>query len=228
MDDGSSPALDTFDTWSIPRSALSFRYFPLQSRAKYQQTKIYNFCNKHFGNFHDWIGYIDVDEFVEIVERPGQIMAGFLQQYEQYGAFGISWVIHNSNGLLKRPESVRKGFTKCVDDGPDSPHTRHVKSFTQPKYTVEAESPHNFHLNESKIQVGENGDKFSHAWRKPVTTDKIALHHYVVKSREEMQQKIDRWQDTPKTWDFCKSPSAILCLCVTNSSSCFPAHGLTG
>lgn len=67
--------------------------------------------------------------------------------------------------------------------------------------------PHMWVLKPGYQRVGEKGDVVeSIAFRMPITRDRIALHHYVVKSREEYVEKMGRGNamDDPKGeafWD---------------------------
>lgn len=210
MDDRSSPSLESFEDYVIPRSALTFRYFTPETRVAHMQAYMYDQCHSRFGTRHTWIGHLDVDEFLEIVDKPGTSMAEFLQGYEEYGAFGVQWITHNSNGIIKPALSVRSAFTSCIYDGPTADggvsDNRHIKSFVQTKYFSGTESPHSFFLNESMYNVGENRDRVTFAFREPITRDKIALHHYGLKSKQEYEEKIMRSNgyDDPKTWDWCE------------------------
>ncbi|KAF3938780.1 hypothetical protein ABW19_dt0201959 [Dactylella cylindrospora] len=208
MDDGSVPALSNHQDYPIPRSTITFYYFTPSERpgSGRMQFKAYDTCHQQFGNRHKWLGFLDADEYLEITRSPGMSMAQFLRDYERYGALGVSWLTHNSNNRLhKSPVGNRKGYTSCIYDGEESDN-RHVKSFVQTKYYVEPTSPHSFRLNGSMVTVGENGDVVPYAFRTPITRDKIALHHYAVKSREDYEEKMARGTPTDhrKDDDWCE------------------------
>jgi hypothetical protein len=209
MDDGSSPALDNTEDYPIPRSAISFRYFTREKRTASMQYHLYDECHARFGTRHRWIGFLDADEFLEIVDKPGRSMAELLRGYEDYGALGVQWIIHDSHGLLEKPAiGVREAYTSCIQDGEEgaASDNKHIKSFVQTKYYVKTESPHNFFLNSSMYTVGENKDRVTYAFREPITRHKVALHHYFCKSKAEYELKIVRGNgaDTPKDWDTCE------------------------
>jgi hypothetical protein len=109
----------------------------------------------------------------------------------------FSWQMHTSNGLLARPESVRKSFTTCIHDdienGGETTDNNHVKTIAKAKFVGPAINPHRFVTADGTISVGENGDEIVlAAWRKPITRERISLHHYAVKSRGEYEEKIQR------------------------------------
>jgi len=198
MDDGSIPALSNYQEYPIPRTAVTFIYFAAQERegGGRMQYRAYNECNAHFGYRHKWMGFIDTDEYVELTESPGVSMASFLKAYEKFGALGISWQTHNSNGRLKKSGiGNRKAYTSCIWDGEGSDN-QHVKAFVQTKYYVGPTSPHSFRLNTSMSTVGESFDTIPYAFRHPITRNKIALHHYGLKSREDYEEKMLRGSPT--------------------------------
>lgn len=156
-----------------------------------------------------WIAHIDLDEFLEMTASPKVSLSAFLRGFEEYGALGVSWLMANSNGHLKRPVAgVRKSFTSCIWDSPDdngrTSDNRHVKSIVNTRYFESPVSPHNFKTNSSTITVGENKDYIDFAFRYPVTRDSIGLLHYAVKSRAEFEEKINRGNgmDSPKSMEW--------------------------
>lgn len=103
-----------------------------------------------------------------------------------------SWKGHSSSGLLKRPESTRKSFLTCLVDEGDKQDIQHVKTIIKTSKAGSPVNPHLFTTTGGSITVGENGDKVTEAWRQPATRNRISLHHYLVKSREEYEEKMHR------------------------------------
>lgn len=102
--------------------------------------------------------------------------------------------MHTSAGLLKRPDSCRQAFTTCLNETYEGTHHEdHIKSIVKTSFFGGAQNPHKFGLRDGAMTVGENGDVIETiAWRVPPTRDRIALHHYAVKSKEEYEEKILR------------------------------------
>lgn len=72
-------------------------------------------------------------------------------------------------------------------------HNRHVKSIVKTSHAGGAINPHKFNLRPGTYTVGENGDHIdTEAFREPITRDRIGLHHYVIKSRQEFEEKMLR------------------------------------
>jgi hypothetical protein len=205
MDDGTIPPLSEYPDYGIPASTITHVYFPESERHDKMQHYLYSECQRRFGNQHNWIAYIDADEYLEMISNES--LTSFLQSFESnysIGAVGVQWQMHNSAGLLTRPTSCRKAFTKCIADF-ETQDNRHIKSIVNTAYFVEAQTPHNFFTSHSTLTVGENGDTVPFAWRHPITRNRIALHHYAVKSKEEFVEKSARgnaMHDEGKKWDF--------------------------
>jgi hypothetical protein len=199
VDDGSNPPLETFTNYGIPREAITFKYWdPEETKDRKMQPIFYNDCISNWGSKHTWMGFVDTDEFFD---TPGpESLPEVLRSFEvnaSVGALGVNWRTHTSGGLLTRPDSNRKSFTTCITDeaAPNgvASDNLHVKSIVKTSAYIDPESPHTFHLKDNAMTVGEHGDKiWDQPRRSPVTRDRIGLHHYGVKSREEYEEKIRR------------------------------------
>lgn len=188
MDDASDPPMSTSDTvYGIPKSSITFQYFTPDIAKSLppglMQLHIYGQCIERFGSQHTWMGFFDVDEFLDI--RTSETLESILRSFEpdlQIGSLGINWKLHNSAGLLERPESVRKGLDSCWDtnldarwDTPDGAKgfdgiEGHVKSIVRTKTWAGWITPHAFKSNNGGVMVGEDGKEASPgiAWRYPM------------------------------------------------------------
>ncbi|OBT54615.1 hypothetical protein VE04_06352 [Pseudogymnoascus sp. 24MN13] len=186
MDDGSSPA-------------ITHRYYHPAQRDRYQQLASYTDCLRLFGHKHKWIAFIDADEFLYV--SGNETLNDILKPYDDddtVGAFG--------------------GFTRCIEDqDPNHPtnvgtENEHIKVLVKAPLAISPDSPHKFKLKPGVRTVGENGDTVDRfAWRVPITRNRVSLHHYATRSREEYEAKISRGNGMgdPKGWDWWKHVEAI-------------------
>ncbi|KAJ3148436.1 hypothetical protein HDU89_004767 [Geranomyces variabilis] len=202
MDDGTLPPLSDTPGWGIPRAAITFNYFTSQTRAKEsQQLHAYNECARKYGSRHKWLAFIDANEFFEF--KPANTtttLESLLRGFDNdtaVGAIGVNWQVHTStsstSGLAKRPAltSRRKTYTTCLDD--DSAQANiHVKAIVKTSHYDSARNAHAFALKHGARTVGETGDTIPSAFRTPITRDRIGLHHYMLNSKQEYQQNLDR------------------------------------
>ncbi|KAL8669307.1 MAG: hypothetical protein Q9168_006096, partial [Polycauliona sp. 1 TL-2023] len=209
MDDNSQPPLSTKD-YGIPSSAITFHYFYLADHRPKMVYHIYNTCQEQYGSRHTWIGYFDADEYLEMTGK--ETLVEFLRSFDRnltentpIGAVGVQWRTHTSSGLQKKPPvgDCRKSFTECIIDDPTQDN-RHIKSFVKTAYYLHPTNPHFYILKDGAVTVGEHEDVLHNAFRTPITRDRVALHHYGVKSKEQYEEKMARGNgiDIPKKWDW--------------------------
>jgi hypothetical protein len=220
MDDASDPPLSSVKSYGnlVPRSALTFHLYHddkrrLRKRLP-QQLAMYEDCMAIYGKKHTWMGFIDVDEFLGIhtTETMEGILRG-MESHDEVGALAVNWRIHTSAGLVSRPESARRGFDVCVDDeGDGEKFAGSVKSIVRTKYFegLGGFSVHTFQLKNNTKTVGEDWvplnttqDGVALSWRMPSTRNRVALHHYMLRSREEFVEKMRGARgDNPRTEGF--------------------------
>ncbi|CAK7202214.1 hypothetical protein SEUCBS139899_004936 [Sporothrix eucalyptigena] len=204
MDDGSQPPLSemTEEELTIPRSAIEFHYFKPEKHVRWMQYTMYNTCahiarNASTTTNTTWMAFIDADEFID---APGpQTLREVLEDFDRIEAIGgvaLNWRIHSSNGHLTRQPSAIAAYTECVYDDVEhngnGTNNRHVKSIVKVNLFKQPRDPHSFYLTENHITVGENGDEVNSALRTPITRNRLALHHYALKSKAEYEEKMVR------------------------------------
>ncbi|KAF8858994.1 hypothetical protein BDZ45DRAFT_742807 [Acephala macrosclerotiorum] len=223
MDDRSSPPLSSFNDWGIPRSALSFQYYDKNAQHPDMQTHIYSECQRLYGSLHSWIAFIDADEFFEA--RGGETLPSILREFdkdESVGALGVNWRLHSSANLTTRPKSMRQSFTTCPVDPEVIPEgeiqgwkdNRLIKSIVKTALFEKPLTPHLFQTLNGTRTVGEHGDiiEYGDGVRQPITRDRIGLHHYTVKSREQFEEKTKNWSMKGwEYWDHIEGLSQVKC-----------------
>lgn len=110
---------------------------------------------------------------------------------------------------MTRADSTRKTYTECIFDDPEhngeASDNKHVKSVVRLDAYGAAWNPHYFGLKDGSLMTGEHGDMSGTGpFRVPITRDRIALHHYAVKSFEEYEEKMQRSNamGQAKDWSF--------------------------
>lgn len=218
MDDGSDPPLSEMEDLGIPREHVTFQYFNKSEHTYYMQEHVYKLCVEKYRSNHTWMAFIDADEYLEMTGKEN--LNEFLESYEEdqhVGAVYVSWMTHSSAGLLKRPKSVRQAYIDCIWDGEG--HNVLGKTIAKLSLYAGPNTVHQVRCKDGAIIVDENGIQAPLRRYSP-TRDRIALHHYALKSREEYQEKVDRGNamSTPKNWGFWDSVegmAGIECLSMT-------------
>lgn len=133
----------------------------------------------------DFLGFVDVDEFLVLGERYTKIQ-DFLAQFQDFSAVGIPWKLFDSNGLIEYdPRPVQERFTY------GKMHS-HFKSFIRPHECISFNNPHYFitqcgtrnAANTKTLLSAE--DYCDHDFESPI------LNHYFTKSYREFITKIKR------------------------------------
>ena len=163
-----------------------------------KQLHVFSDCVKQFGPSHDFMGFLDSDEFI-VLKEPGVNIPQFLSRYSEYGGLVINWMVIGSSGHVKHPEGgLLKNYNKCFKN-------YHIKSIGNMKYVADAgSSPHVLSYVEGKYAVDVSGKPVAGPWNPDsgvegeqpeiVGSDmpdylfeKIHLYHYYCKSREDFE-----------------------------------------
>lgn len=141
----------------------------------------------------DWVGFIDIDEFVVPIEKD---FPELLDDYNQYAGLAINWVIYGSAGHKIRPAgNVKDNYLYRSEYSFNI--NSHVKCFVKPKLIIQPITPHSFLCKENNI-VNENFEPVNGPFS-DFSGNKIRLNHYHCKSIEDYVNKIKKGKvDNPK------------------------------
>lgn len=155
------------------------------------QSRVYGHCLKRYGFRHEWMAFIDIDEFIVMTDNSTSIRHS-LGRFSKFGGVGLNWVIYGSSGFKTRPEGGVSSYTKCSP--PNFSENKHIKSIVQPKYTrrVPSKDPHHFLYKEGYYAVSTEGAKIDGPFCEPPAYSHMHINHYFCKSLEEYQLKIKR------------------------------------
>ncbi|MFM7332971.1 MAG: glycosyltransferase family 2 protein [Tabrizicola sp.] len=136
----------------------------------------------------DWIAFFDADEFL-FLRRDASIGA-FLGRFgDDVSAIAVNWVAFNSGGQDHyRPAPVIERFTECLP--PSARYSRSMKGIGR-RVGLSAPGVHSHVLSRGRYVTPSGTDAVFHSTkltRRP-DTKVAALHHYMVKSLEEFQEK---------------------------------------
>lgn len=80
------------------------------------QRQAYQDCYERFKNESHWIGYIDLDEFVNLRQKDKNIKS-LLKNYTAFPALYIPWRMFGTSGYIKEPDTylVIEKYSSCWD-----------------------------------------------------------------------------------------------------------------
>jgi len=166
----------------------------------------YDHCLQNHGDKHQWLAFIDVDEFLVFQQGPPvQNLPAFLQDYENYSALAVHWILFGSASRDVRPV---RGTLRSYPLAVPRNHTYHlyVKTIANTKCTVRTtDSPHVFHHNCTRPAVRTNYSPVHSQTADDVPVHSLlALHHYATRSAEEFEIKMSRGSGMKRQrgWDY--------------------------
>ena len=154
------------------------------------QIPIYNYCYHKNRNDYDWIGFLDIDEFLYIENEENAKNYFFNNRFDKCEIIFFNWVMYNDNDLIKYDNrSLKIRFPN-----PKSRFSK-VKSFAR-GYNVKLFIP-NTHVAGINVHnfCNSNGEKiypknfFAYGFK---NNSKAYIKHYYTKTVEEFCKKIIR------------------------------------
>ena len=156
------------------------------------QLYAYDDCLRRRGPEHQWLAFLDVDEFLMFRNsHPIQSLGAFLKDYEDYSALAVHWILFGSSDYESKPlRSALRSYTRCMP----LRHTQHlfVKSIVNTRCTTHtSDSPHSFAHNCTAPVVRTDGSPIQGATASDAPVhDTLVIHHYATKSLEDFEMKV--------------------------------------
>lgn len=170
----------------------------IQWKENHAQNKAYKNCIQKFRKYANWIGFIDLDEF--IVPKSKDNIYNFLKKFENSrGAVLIYWRIFGTSGRVDRDTSglVTEDFTVCWPQ-----YYATGKCFYNTAFDCDLEDTHNQILNHSLWVKGGNialppvniYGRLVHANYHYILEDDlpIQINHYFTRTYLEFEKKKER------------------------------------
>lgn len=154
-----------------------------------RQLAAYARCLEHHGPDTQWLGFIDVDEF--LLPKDGEDdLRVLLTDYEPHAGLGVNWAMFGSAGHEAPPPGLAiEAFTRRAPYA--HPTNHHIKSIVRPAYVKAPLSPHHFAYAPGRGCVNEQGFPLPGPYG-PHHNARIQLNHYFFRSRQEFAEKIAR------------------------------------
>lgn len=162
--------------------------------ASTDQYAAYQDCFTKHRKQHRFIGFLDVDEFVVFHDSFVENVDTLLKAYEPYGGLALNWVMFGGGGHIRRPiGGALVNYVHCLPLN----HTDHnqVKVIANTAHALGiGMDPH--HLAYPKgsryYTVNEMFQPVTSSRTKTPSHVRVALYHYVIKSREDYGAKVER------------------------------------
>ena len=157
---------------------------------KVQQLNAYHDCLFKVRNKTKWLIIVDGDEF--ILPKKHITIRNFLDEYENFDAIGINWMMFGSSFHEKiQPGFMINNYRLC-----EGIQNQHIKTICRPEKVLKMLDPHSVLLVNPDKYVDPNKRIISGPFNKEYTIDIIQINHYWGKSAEEHYEKRDRGRAT--------------------------------
>jgi hypothetical protein len=163
------------------------------------QLAAYQYCYHHFGDLHDWIAFIDGDEFLysptEVSIKPT------LDNYKQLelSAIGVYWLCFGSSNHITEPVGlITENYRYRAQH--NFGNNSHIKSIVKGGHKSDFSVMNNSHyFSTLKGTFDTNLRPIKHGYTGNIPCfDKLIINHYVTQSREyfERFKKLSGGADT--------------------------------
>jgi hypothetical protein len=154
----------------------------------------YQRCVDDYGSKHQFMAFIDSDEYIVVVNKSLSI-PDVLRGYEAYGGLILSWKVFGSSGHVTRPTGgLLTNYNRCVDD-------YRVKTIGNMEYTTGSiNQPHSMSYKEGYYSVdtekNANPGPYNPLDQKgavpQVLHSIMYINHYHTKSLQDWEIKMKR------------------------------------
>ena len=156
---------------------------------RWPQRRAYDHARK--GASADWLAFFDADEFLVLHEDAS--IGAFLKRFPaDVAAVAVNWVVFGSDGQARyRPQPVTERFGDALPGG--SSWNRVVKSIGR-RAMLKGIGIHQVNPGAGRYVTASGAEaEFDGPMRtKAADTGMATLHHYMVKSLEEFEEKLQR------------------------------------
>lgn len=181
-DNGDVPLAPMVKDW-VERGIVSVK----ERKDKSPQLSVYHRCLRNYRLYHQWIAFIDADEFV--VTKQGCSIPSVMKRYEPYGGLTLNWMsFGSSNHITRPPGGILKNYWSCF-------MYEHVKSVANTNYGISHQgNPHVFTYSHDKYAVDTDFFKLETPVNlpRPSLYENIYLNHYHLKSKEDYDRNRKR------------------------------------
>jgi hypothetical protein len=189
IDNGTTPPLNRLIMNDIQTGYITYIYDKTQPIEVYGNNLILN----KYRNETTWLACFSSDEF--LVLKQHNKVNDFLKEYEAYAGIGVIWFIYGSSGHQTHQENTLVSYTKRI---PNELHYTdlyagqfHYKPIVMTDRTIRIAIHEGIHIN-GTYAVDESKMRISGPKPRIIRNDIIQLNHYVIRSMEDFQNKLNR------------------------------------
>ena len=145
------------------------------------QLVAYEHCLRHHGHECEWLAFLDIDEFLCLMEDADARV--LLRDYERFSGLALNWDIFSSSGHIARPPGmVTENYRQSLG------YSNYCKSIVRPRAAGKPVSPHHF-LYDHGCAVNTDESPALGPFV-PQCADKALVNHYSYRSQQDYEEKM--------------------------------------
>jgi hypothetical protein len=180
---------------NVEYTELTTTHWPNSPERDSKQFKAYQHCLNEYGDRHDWLAFLDSDEFINVAE--GLDIRGALNSLDlpQLAQLLMKWRVFSSSGHLTKQPLQKEAYTDWYPD-------YQVKPFIKPDRIFAVKSLHILPVYPGFITMTEDGVTRTQISKHTHTSDIIWVNHYWSRSRQDFEEtKLSRKGGTTLRYD---------------------------
>ena len=190
-DNNSTPPMQTTIADFIAAGEVDYHFFTGEGVPR-PQLHIYKLCIERHRHQHDWMAFLDMDEFIVLGPKmSGKTLPDMLDTYRDHAGVVLNWRQFGSSGHIRRPPGgVRRSYTACYPA--DHLNNRHVKTIANLAKVLGPRGVHAFEYPPNQTAVNTRHEPVDGPFSSPPDFDEAFIYHYVVKSWQDFVYKAAR------------------------------------
>lgn len=166
-----------------------------------KQIKAYRHCLEHGAARHDWVAFIDCDEFIALEQHRD--LKAFLAEFDSYDSIALNWHVFGHNGHYDDPPGL---VIECLTRRMKEPRAM-TKSLSRPDAIAAIENAHLCGMKAGRTRVDANKRLYTEALY-PGKTRVARINHYQCRSFTNWMRKPERGEvgtvaeDPANAWRF--------------------------
>lgn len=174
---------------------LTTTHWPNSPERHSKQFKAYQHCLNEYGDKHEWIAFIDSDEFINILE--GYTLKEVLDHFNkpELGQLLMKWRVFSSSGHQTKQPLQKEAYTDWYPD-------YQVKPFVKPDKILAVKSLHILPTYPAFYTTTEDGILDTRVSKNTHSSKVIWINHYWSRSRQDFEEtKLSRKGGTTLRYD---------------------------
>ncbi|KAK9917837.1 hypothetical protein WJX75_008753 [Coccomyxa subellipsoidea] len=154
----------------------------LTAKTRFPQLYVYDICLTRFGDFHQWMAFLDPDEYLVLQSRASaERLPEFLKAYDQHGGLAVNMRIFGSSGFQTRPKGgILRNYIKCLPEQHEE--NRRIKTIVNTALDAALHMHSVNHVNFkdgfSAVDESKRPLKTGNSTTARVSMEKVAVHKY--------------------------------------------------